>query len=250
MTTTMTVGGVRKPTLKLKMTAVPEDASVNESVPAANTIVPTERGTMMSRKTISSSNVANLVTSKPNVATKVASRGVSLKQNTGNNADAELNDTIYVRSVIQREVWLNFANIGNNLKQQLEKILEKEIGGRCISDGYVKPHNMNVLTFSAGLVKGNKVAFSVALEVDICNPVEGMLLWVYAVSITKAGVKAELRGDRTFGDPLIVHVARDHHNENEQFNALKVGDRFKVRIIGTRVEFNDKHISVIADMVE
>ena len=48
--------------------------------------------------------------------------------------------------------------------------------------------------------------------------------------------------------PLVIFIARDHHNFNDAFNNTKEGDIINVTIIGTRFELNDSYISVMAEM--
>ena len=67
-----------------------------------------------------------------------------------------------------------------------------------------------------------------------------------AKNITKAGIRAEL--DEPVS-PIIVFIARDHHDIDEYYTSVKENDNIKIRVIGQRYELNDKYISIIADLI-
>ena len=81
-------------------------------------------------------------------------------------------------ALITRQVSVSITNIGKNIKETLEKIIAKEIEGRCISEGYIKPHSINIQTYSSGLIKEFAVVFEVVFQCLVCSPVEGMLDYI------------------------------------------------------------------------
>ena len=118
----------------------------------------------------------------------------------------------YSKMLITRKLSVNYIHIGSNIKQTLEKLLSKNIEGKCVVEGYIKSNSINILTYSSGLIVENNVLFDIAFECDVCTPVEGMHINCISKNITKAGIRAE--------------------------------------IIGQRFELNDKYISVIAELIE
>jgi hypothetical protein len=64
----------------------------------------------------------------------------------------------------------------------------------------------------------------------------------------KAGIKAESAHD--VPSPVLVHIAKDHHYSNTQFNNVQEGDKINVRVIGQRFELNDKYISIIGELIK
>ena len=62
---------------------------------------------------------------------------------------------------------------------------------------------------------------------------------------TKAGIRAELDEEPS---PVIIFIARDHHNNNQTFIKANEGDTINVSVIGQRYELNDKYISVIGEI--
>ena len=138
-------------------------------------------------------------------------------------------------------------NIGGNLKNNMLKIIENQISGKCIMEGYVKSNSVNILSYSNGIQENETIKFQVVFECLVCNPSEGQFITCIAKNITKAGIRAEVEDD---DNPLIIFVARDHNYLNKSFSNVKENQEIIVRVIGQRFELNDKNISVIADLVE
>jgi DNA-directed RNA polymerase subunit E'/Rpb7 len=154
---------------------------------------------------------------------------------------------IYSTILITRNIPVNIINVGNNIKQTLERAISLQIEGKCTVDGYIKPNSTRILTYSSGLVNGPDIMFEVTFECLVCSPVEGMHIKCIAKNITKAGIRAETTEDPS---PVVIFVARDHHYNQTYFSTIKENDEIKVRVIGQRFELNDKYISVIAELLE
>ena len=153
----------------------------------------------------------------------------------------------YNRVLISRKLMVNIINVGSNIKQILEKILSKDIEGKCINEGFIKPNSINILTYSSGIISENNIIFDTAFECDVCSPVEGMHINCVSKNITKAGIRAETD---EVPSPMVIFIARDHHHTSPYFSTIKVDENIKVKIIGQRFELNDKYISVIAELLE
>tara|TARA_R110001599_G_scaffold293809_1_gene497702 strand:- start:331 stop:906 length:576 start_codon:yes stop_codon:yes gene_type:complete len=154
---------------------------------------------------------------------------------------------IYGSMLITRKIVLSIVNVGNNIKQTLENVIAKQVEGRCVVEGFVKPLSSKILTYSSGTLKGANIEFEIVFECLVCCPVEGMHIACVAKNITKAGIRAETAEDPS---PVVVFVARDHHLSSEYFTNVKEDDTINVRVIGQRYELNDKYISVIAELLE
>jgi len=157
------------------------------------------------------------------------------------------NNEIYSQMMITRTTPVHISNIGNNIKETLEKVIATEIEGKCIVEGYIKPNTVEIVTFSSGLVKGDYIIFEVVLQCYVCCPVEGMHIKCIAKDINKAGIRAILNETPT---PVIIFIARDHNYNVNGFSDVKVNHTIKVRVIGQRFELNDTHISIIAEFME
>jgi DNA-directed RNA polymerase subunit E'/Rpb7 len=154
---------------------------------------------------------------------------------------------IYSTALITRTIPVNIINVGNNIKQTLEKVIALQIEGKCVVDGFVKPNSTKILTYSSGLVNGPDIIFEVTFECLVCSPVEGMHIKCVAKNITKAGIRAETNETPS---PVVIFIARDHHYTLPYFTTIKENDEIKVSVIGQRFELNDKYISIIAKLIE
>ena len=154
---------------------------------------------------------------------------------------------IYSQMLITRSIPVNIINVGNNIKQTLEKIIALQVEGKCVVDGYIKPNSTKILTYSSGLVNGPDIIFEVTFECLVCSPVEGMHIKCVAKNITKAGIRAETNETPS---PVIIFIARDHNYMMPYFSTIKENDNIKVSVIGQRFELNDKYISIIAKLIE
>lgn len=155
--------------------------------------------------------------------------------------------SLYSRMLITRKIPINIRYVGSNIKETLEKIISNEIEGKCIVEGFVKPSTIKILTYSSGEVNGVNIMFEIVFECLVCSPVEGMHIKCIAKNITKAGIRAETDEEPS---PVIIFIARDHHNSSKHFNNVKQNDVIKIRVIGQRFELNDKYISIIAELLE
>lgn len=157
--------------------------------------------------------------------------------------------TVYSRCLLTRKIVLPITNIGKNLKETIEESLTFNFEGKCFVEGYIKNNSTKLITYSSGMIeRGNTIVFEIVFECDVCFPVEGMIIQCIAKNITKAGIKAESAHD--VPSPVLVHIAKDHHYSNTQFNNVQEGDKINVRVIGQRFELNDKFISIIGELIK
>jgi len=154
---------------------------------------------------------------------------------------------VYAPAILNMKVILSINEVGNNVKQNLEKMIQKRTEGRCISEGFIKPGSVKVITYSSGNILNANVEFQTVYECMICYPVEGMKMECVAKTITKAGVHAEVI-DEDGTIPVTVFIARDHHFTQKNFSTIKEGDKLTVSVIGCRFELNDNYVSVIASV--
>lgn len=156
---------------------------------------------------------------------------------------------IFAKALITQNIRLNINNIGSNLKETIEKKIKSDIEGKCTKEGYIKSNSVKIISYSSGkILEGYLVSFEVSLEALICLPVEGMLIECTASSITKAGIKAEIK--EYSPSPVIIFISRDHFHQSKYFSQVQEGYKIIVRVIGQRFELNDEFISIIGELVE
>ena len=154
---------------------------------------------------------------------------------------------LYCSTIITQTVHVSITNIGRNIDNTLKNIISHNIEGKCISEGYIKPESVNLISYSNGVQSGYNIVFEVVIECQTCNPVEGMIIPCIAKNITKAGIRASVNDEN---DPLVIFIARDHNYLSKAFSDIEENQEIKVRVIGQRYELNDKYISVIGELIE
>lgn len=165
-------------------------------------------------------------------------------------ADSKKIYGVYIKSMLSTKVVLNMNEVGKNVKQNLERMISKQIEGKCVTEGFIRPGSTRVISYSAGVVNNGIVEFQVVMECMVCNPVEGMLIECVVKTITKAGVHAEVIDSDSSVVPIVAFLARDHNYSDKQFALVKENAKITVRVIGCRFELFDKNIWVIGKLVE
>ncbi len=157
-------------------------------------------------------------------------------------------DILYNEMIINKIVTIPMQNVGENLISNIRSLIDNEISGKCIKEGFIKPNTVEILSYSNGVLEDNYIVFQAVIKCEVCYPVEGQVLKCIATNITKAGIKAEIKNDDN--NPLVIFVARDHNYLTKNFSNIKENEEIEVKVVGQRFELNDKQISVIGTLIE
>lgn len=156
--------------------------------------------------------------------------------------------SVYMQSLLTCKTTLKITEIGGNLKDTLEKKIVKNVEGRCINEGYIRPNSVKILEYSSGNIVGENVEFMVSYECMICHPVENMKIQCKVHRVTQAGIHAQVIMDSVV--PLTIFVARDHNYMIKLFSQIKENQEITVRIEGIQYSLNDPCITAIATLVD
>lgn len=167
---------------------------------------------------------------------------------TQNQQQVKTSSYIFTRSVLTMKIHMKMNEIGKELRKNLETKIRAKVEGKCISEGYVRPNSVKVVSYSSGNVAYEFIEFQAVFECDICHPVQDMNIECKVVSITRAGIQAEVKLDDG-NVPLVIYVARDHNYSSELYEEIQEGHKIIARIRGIRYELNDPSISAIATLV-
>ena len=155
---------------------------------------------------------------------------------------------VYMKSILDRKICLHITEIGKNIKQNLENKISSMIAGKCVAEGYIKPHSIKLVSYSGSDVNSNNM-YHIVFECMVCLPVEGMIINCTCKTVTKAGIHAQVI-DEDDNMPVTMFIARDHHHLDNRFNEVKVGDKLVAQVIGVRYELNDDFISTIGNLTK
>ena len=154
---------------------------------------------------------------------------------------------VYSNELLTRKVFLTMDQVGQNIKQNLERSISYSIEGKCTQDGYIKPNSVRVNTYSAGIVNNEKVEFQTVFECMVCHPVEDMVMDCKVKTLTKAGIHGEVT-DNEGNMPVTIFIARDHHFTNKLFGTIEENSVITTKIVGIRFELNDPYICAIGTL--
>ena len=166
---------------------------------------------------------------------------------------------IYMENILTRKVVIPFHNIGKNIEDILNKVIARNLEGRCASEGYVKKGSVNIISYSAGVASSENISFDVSFKCEICKPVEGMRIRCSVCNITKAGIRAiyhkenckDKDGDsiKSFESPITVFVAREHNVKDKSYSEItKEGEDIIIKVIGIRYQLNDDNIAILGEL--
>ena len=148
----------------------------------------------------------------------------------------------------ETSIRLEPKDLNNKIDDKILRHLKNEMEGKCVKQGFVREKSLKILKRSMGHGQTEQfqgsVVFHVTYSMEICNPLQGAVMEVQAVNINKMGVLAGLPYEQS--SPLNVMLAKQHHIDNEEFEGIKLDDIFKVRVVGSRFEYGDTQISIIA----
>ena len=159
----------------------------------------------------------------------------------------------YSECILSRRLTIPFKYIGrgDDIKNVLNRHVRSQIENRCTIEGFVHPQTCRIITHSSGTISGSNVVFDVAFSCSVFAPAEGAILVCSVKSVTHAGILAGINGV-TKVEPVVVYVLREHHSgdTDDYFNSVKPGAVIRVKVIGQRFELNDKHVSVIGELLK
>jgi hypothetical protein len=158
----------------------------------------------------------------------------------------------YETAEIKRIVRLPLNSLNNIVTSEelidlLRSHISNEICNRCIPQGYVKSESCEVKSHSVGVCSGANIIFNLDIKCMICCPNEGDKLSCVAITVTQAGVRCHAPISPS---PLVVYISREMDEiKNKKMDAIKPGDIVQIKVIARRFELNDKHVSVIGELI-
>ena len=162
---------------------------------------------------------------------------------------------LYTTQQINYDILIPFVLINmhassrENIMALLHTTLISCIEGRCITEGFIKPHSTRIIDFKCGKIIAKNVQFNIVIQCLVCNPQPQSIITCVAKNITQAGIRAVSDDEYS---PIVVYITRDFGIESDKtyYSSIKEGDKINIRVIGKRFEMNDKHIQIIGFLVQ
>lgn len=163
-----------------------------------------------------------------------------------------MNREIFTKQILDCIIQLSPMEYNNSIDETLLEKLQQKTEGKCDSYGYIKPGSTKLLRRSIGEIQqgqfNGSCLYKLEYSVDICNPVEGMIVKCVVKNLNKMGLFCEMA--EYDPSPLSLILAKQHHMDasKEQFDAIKISDVINVEIIGIKFNYNDNNISCIGKL--
>lgn len=157
---------------------------------------------------------------------------------------------IFSKNIMECVIQLNPTEYNCGIDESLLEKLKKKVEGKCDSYGYIKKDSAKIIKRSIGILSQcdfrGLAEYRIMYSVDICNPVEGMVVNCVVQNINKMGLFCSCADYDP--SPLSLILAKQHHLKDEKFELVKINDIIKVEIIGVKFNYNDTNISCIGKL--
>merc|ERR1711935_3105 len=155
---------------------------------------------------------------------------------------------IFVNNILNTTLQIKPNQIGDNIDDILLDKLKKKVEGKCDRNGYIRHDSVKILKRSMGhIIQGNfngSCNFRINYLVDICRPVEGMIIKGIIRNLNKMGLFCEVHDIEP--SPLSIILAKQHHLNDSDFEKKKLDDVINIEIIG-RLSNNSKTLESTMD---
>ena len=151
---------------------------------------------------------------------------------------------------IKRKAVINLKpnQLNKHIDTTLRRKIQDDVEGKCMKMGYIRMNSIEIISRSLGKTIqrhfNGSVSFTIDYIADVCFPVEGDIFHCKVLHVNKMGIIL----DSVIEDepsPINVLLAKQHHMNDDKFDTITVGNKVYIKVIGTRFDAGEDHISVI-----
>lgn len=161
---------------------------------------------------------------------------------------------LYHPTCLRRKLCIPFSDIPNfsRVEDHLRQMVSNEMDGRCIAEGFIKPGSCVLRSHSIGALSAGNIRFDLDVDCMLCCPKDGTVINCIAKTVTQAGIRAHACMSPS---PVVIYISREMHDAVRHgpvpmpMDSIKPGDTMQIRVVGKRFELNDKHVSVIGELI-
>lgn len=158
---------------------------------------------------------------------------------------------LYKTLMLDEFIYLKPIDLNSKIDDVILARLKKKVEGKCIKYGYLMPNSIKILSRSMGIINNTNfdgiTMYKIKYSAEICNPAIGQVVQCQVFNIDKSQVICYI--DKPDSSPLELFLFKHHHTNNTDFAALKIGDIVNVSVGGSKWEYRDTRIIVIAQYV-
>mgnify|MGYP001277491373 CR=1 FL=1 len=162
-----------------------------------------------------------------------------------------MDTSLFTSNILSIQVTLDSKTLTSNdackdkddpINYILEKKIKKEVGNKCVKEGYVSRDTIQVVDRSIGTINSEQfngsISYNVRYKALICCPTKGMQIKAKVLSINKMGVLAENK-------PLSIVIARQHQPDKALLKDIDIGDTINITLLASRFELYSTEICSI-----
>lgn len=158
-------------------------------------------------------------------------------------------NSLYYLTMSSDTLQYSYKYINLNISKIIKDSLKEKYENKCSEKGFIKKNTIDIVNISSPLINGNKVLYDVVFTCLVCHPVENMIIDCKCTLVSKAvGIKGVSLTETP--TPFVVNILKEHSNKLEIFDTIQPGDTFKALIIGKDFKINDKHITLICEILQ
>jgi len=156
---------------------------------------------------------------------------------------------VFLKSTLSRPIQLPISDLEGdvNYLEKFKYILSESLQGKCAKEGFIKNGSIQPSKHSVGILKEDKVWFTVEFVADVAYPVKGQVLKCTVIGPNHYGLNCKLKEDDG-ANSCDVYIPRDHRHPNTVLTKYAPGSDIDVEVVGTRFEVNDAQITVIGSI--
>lgn len=161
----------------------------------------------------------------------------------GSKSEKVMADPIYEEKILSdvihlRPNQLNYPNISDIILQNLKDKVE----GRCISEGYIKPESVEIVSRNSGVMENHdfsgSLTYTIKYKGNICIPRIGQV--VECIVDTHDDTNSVCYIEDEESSPMEIYLFRDHYIGNADYVNLKPGNKILIKIMKTQIEYGKK----------
>ena len=158
---------------------------------------------------------------------------------------------LFVKQRLTKSVSIKPIFMNQKIDDSIINILNRTIGGKCSSEGYIKRGSIEIAKKSLGQLNlgdpNSSIIYNVSFVCDVCNPIESNIYKCIVENKNKMGVVAF--SAQLGAKPLYVIIPNDYIGEELDINSIEENDVIYIKVIGKRFKHNDSVIQVIGEII-
>lgn len=166
--------------------------------------------------------------------------------------DLEDDRGVYVSCVLERRIKLHPRLQNKHYMESISNILRNMVEGICGPDGYVRPHSVQILHVSPGVVEMSSLAgtaaYTVRFMADVCNPAVGDILTCRVENVNNFGVLAVNMSETRVLEVVLPRepISFEHA---EKLDGLEPGSTLRLEVMARSYKLGQRTITMVGKVV-